>query len=91
MVIADIITNHNQTIENLYSSIQTNPLARLLPDEPPKVHPTEVSPTTAIVGHFQEYVWQYWGFKWIPAFSSFKIVLFTSSNIKLTFIPLKAE
>ena len=54
MVIADIIANHNQTIQNLYSSIQTHPLARLLPDEPPKVHPTEVSATTAIVGHFQE-------------------------------------
>ena len=54
VVMADIIANHNQTIENLYSALQTHPLARLLPDEPPKVHPTEVSSSTAIVGQFQE-------------------------------------
>ena len=50
VVMADIIAGHNQTIENLYS----HPLARLLPDEPPKVHPAEVSSNTAIVGHLTE-------------------------------------
>jgi len=54
VVMADIIAAHNQTIENIYSLIQSHPLARLLPDEPPKVHPAEVSSSTAIVGHLPE-------------------------------------
>ena len=54
VVMTDIVSNHNQTIENLYSSIQTHPLARLLPDEPPKIYPTEVNANTAIVSQFVE-------------------------------------
>ena len=54
VVMADIVLNHNQTIESLYCCNQTLPLARLLPDEPPKIHPTEVNASNAIVTQFVE-------------------------------------
>lgn len=57
VVIADIITNHNHMIENLYSMIQTSktlPLARLLPEEPTKIFPAEVASSNAIVSSFTE-------------------------------------
>lgn len=56
VVAADIITNHNHTIENLYSMIQGRhaPLKRLLLEEPSKIYPTEVTMDTAIVGAFTE-------------------------------------
>ena len=56
VVIADIITNHNHTIENLYSMVHTNPtsLTRLLSEEPAKIFPTEVAASNAIVSNFSE-------------------------------------
>ena len=58
VVIADIISNHNHTIENLYSLLQSSntqvPLARLLPDEPSRILPTEVTSSSAIIGRFTE-------------------------------------
>ncbi len=57
VVIADIIANHNHTIENLYSMVQANAhssLARLLPEEPAKIFPTEVAVSNAIVSNFTE-------------------------------------
>ena len=55
VVIADIISSHNHTIENLYSMIQAKrhaPLNRLLSDEPAKIFPTEVDISNAIVNNF---------------------------------------
>lgn len=60
VVIADIITSHNHTIENLYSMIQAKkqlPLNRLLPEEPPRIFPMEVALSNAIISNFSECVW----------------------------------
>ena len=55
-VVADIIAAHNAFIEGVYSSVQAQrqaPLARLLPDEPAKVYPSEVNDSSCIVGKFR--------------------------------------
>ena len=49
VVIGDIIATHNQTIENVYFSLQKSNLASLLPDEPSVINITEVKVDTAIV------------------------------------------
>ena len=57
LVIADIIANHNHTIEGLYSILQGqghSRLSRLLPEEPAKILPTEVTQSSAIVSGFTE-------------------------------------
>ena len=57
-VIADIVSAHNTFIEGLYSIVSSQeqaPIARLLPDEPPKVYPTEVNENHCIVGKFKRY------------------------------------
>ena len=56
MVIEDIVTAHNAFIEGVYamvSSQQQCPLARLLPEEPVKIYPTEVNENHSIVGRFK--------------------------------------
>ncbi len=61
-LIADIITSHNQIIEDLYYAIEENEhlsLSRLLPAEPAKISPLEVTSNNAIVGNFSEYVYNY--------------------------------
>ena len=57
-VVADIIAAHNAFIEGVYSSVQAQrqaPLARLLPDEPAKVYPSEVDCSNCIVGKFERW------------------------------------
>ena len=59
VVIADIVTSHNHTIENLYSMLQGRkqlPINRLLPEEPAKISPMEATINNAIVSNFSEYV-----------------------------------
>jgi len=54
-VIADIVEAHNYTIENLYTVMHSQDqfhLSRLLPDQPAKVLPTEVTEKNCIVGTF---------------------------------------
>lgn len=54
-VIADIVGAHNLAIENLYNIIYSQKqlhLTRLLPDQPAKVLPTEVTEKNCIVGNF---------------------------------------
>ena len=56
-VAADIIAAHNAFIEGAYSAIQAqqqSPLARLLPDEPSKVYPSEVNKSNCSVGKFRK-------------------------------------
>lgn len=55
-VIVDIIDNHNQTIENLYSMVQSSnaSLARLIPERPPRILPTEVNSQSAFVNGYAE-------------------------------------
>ena len=63
LVIADIITSHNHTIENLYSMVQARsqlPLNRLLPEEPSKIFPMEVAVNNAIISNFSECVGGVW-------------------------------
>ena len=57
IVIADIVSTHNQIIEGIYSMIQENkqlPLNRLLPEEPSKISPIEVDISNAIIGGASE-------------------------------------
>ena len=54
-VISDIITNHNHTLQNLYSLIQDGPLNRLIPEEPSKIFPMEVTSSDAIVSTTSQY------------------------------------
>lgn len=57
-VVADIITAHNSFIEGVYFSVQAqqqSSLARLLPDEPAKVYPSEVNDLNCIVGKFRRW------------------------------------
>ena len=55
-VAAGIIASHNAFIEGVYSAIQARhqaSLARLLPDEPSKVYPSEFNDSNCIVGKFR--------------------------------------
>ena len=55
-MVEDIVAVHNAFIEDVYTSVQaqqSSPLARLLPDEPAKVHPSEVNDSTCIVGRLR--------------------------------------
>ena len=47
---ADIIAVHNTFIEAVYSAVQAQHLSRFLPDEPPRVYPSEVNESSCIVG-----------------------------------------
>ena len=50
LIIADIITRHNNTIKNFYSVFQKEkPLNRFLSEEPSKILPTEVDLNSAII------------------------------------------
>ena len=49
LVIADIATRHNQMLENFYSTARQGSLARLLPDKPAKIMPSEFDSCSAIV------------------------------------------
>lgn len=58
-VIADIVETHNLAIENLYNIVHSQKqlhLTRLLPEQPPKVLPTEVTEKNCIVGSFTRWV-----------------------------------
>ena len=55
-VAAGIMAVHNAFIEGVYSAVQAQqqaPLARVLPDEPAKVYPSEVNNSNCIVGNFR--------------------------------------
>ena len=53
VVIADIINNHNKTMQDMPQA-NTNMLLEGLIPEPSKILPTEVAPNTALVRSFTE-------------------------------------
>ena len=57
-VIDDIVSAHNLVIESLYSFVATKKMdmARLFPDEPAKMYPSEMDETNCLVGEFKTYV-----------------------------------
>ena len=57
-VIDDIVSAHNLVIESLYSFVavkKLDMLARLFPDEPAKMYPSEMDDTNCLVGEFSRY------------------------------------
>ena len=57
IVASDIIAAHNTFIKEVYSSVRAQHLPHFLPDEPPRVYPSEVSDSSCIVGKLKR--WEY--------------------------------
>ena len=59
-VIANIISAHNTAIEAVYTLIHArdkSTMARLLPDQPETILPTEVDVHNGLIGRFTRYVY----------------------------------